>query len=165
MDAERLDALCARLCRRLTDHDIYLDAPSFTLLGSGDLGVDLRFGNCRFENRFIPPLSSVGRLRNELRRSTAHLSEEEAIEQAEARIGITLTPQKGSRHNQTTWLMAGEDFVACRLEIEAHVRTSRAAGRGSSIASIEWPLECAKWMLPPLPETGSRRVSKWFRII
>jgi len=165
VDAERLDALCTRLCRRLIEPDIYLDAPALTLLGSGDLGVDLRFGNCRFETRFIPPLSTVARLRDELRRSTAEFPEEDSIEQAEVRIGILLTAQRGSRNTQMTWLMAGEEFVACKLEIEARIRTNAAKGQAVSTAGLEWPLECAKWLLPPLPTAGSRRISKWFKTI
>lgn len=164
MRPEELDQLCARLCQRLVAHDLYLDAPALTLLGSGDLGVDLRFGHCRFDDRFIPPLLLVSRLRNELRATLSADDPNNPIRHAEIRIGLEMVAQQGSRNGKMTWLGAGQDFIGCTIDAEAQIIGDTASGRATVHSVVDWPLECAKWILPPLRSRQSRRISKWFRV-
>ncbi len=165
MQAALLDSACLRLCQRLVSSEIYLDAPALTSLGSGELVADLRFGICRHRDRFVPPILAVTRLRGELRSALAGSEDpEDPLLGAELRINLRMTAQRGGRNSQMFWMGAGEEFVACSMEIEARLTTAAAKGGARHTAQLEWPLECSLWKLPALPVAADNRSSYWQKI-
>jgi hypothetical protein len=152
MDGPALEALAGRLARRLIAHEIYLDAPALTALGSGELRVELRHGLCRHGLRWTPPLLVVARLRAMLQAEllTAGLALEE-LAVADVVIRIRLASQIGGRNGQMTWVGAGEEFIACTLDVEIRLATAAASGGFRQTFGLEWPRECRLWQLPPLP--------------
>lgn len=151
MQAAALEAMAAVLCRRLVAHEVYLDAPVLTALGSGELVMELRHGLCRHGQRWIPPLLSGLRLRSSLREEMARtgLPPEELLV-AEITLRIRLSPQQGGRNSKMTWVGAGEDFIACTLDIEVRLATAESSGGLRQTAGLEWPRECRLWQLSPL---------------
>ncbi|HTO73953.1 MAG TPA: hypothetical protein VMJ30_09040 [Gemmatimonadales bacterium] len=152
MESADLDALAARLGRRLVAHEIYLDAPLLTGLGSGELYLELRHGLCRHGNRWVPPLLALNRLRDALKyeRASADGGDLE-LQLAEVTSRIRLVPQQGARNSRMTWIGAGEEFIACTLEIEVRLATASASGGFRQTFGLEWPRQCRLWSLPPLP--------------
>lgn len=152
MEGPALEKLAGQLARRLMAHEIYLDAPALTVLGSGELVMELRHGLCRHGQRWVPPLLAVSRLRGLLQAELAMAgSLVEALLQAEVVLRIRLSPQRGGRNGQMTWIGAGEEFVACTLEIEIRLVTAAASGGFRQTYGLEWPRECRLWQLPALP--------------
>jgi hypothetical protein len=158
MEAGALEALAGLLCARLVAHEIYLDAPTLTSLGSGVLVLELRHGLCRHGQRWVPPLLATARLRGLLREelNRAEFPAEE-LTAAEVTVRLRLSPQKGGRNSKMTWVGAGEDFIACALEIEARLATIGASGGFRQSAALEWPRHCRLWDLPPLGAANARR--------
>ncbi len=156
MESADLDALAARLGRRLVAHEIYLDAPQLTALGSGELHFELRHGLCRHGLRWIAPLLALSRLRDALKLELAASGTPATeFQVAEVTARTRLVPQQGARNSRMTWIGAGEEFIACTLEIEVRLATGVAAGGFRQTFGLEWPRECRLWTLPPLPPSRS----------
>jgi hypothetical protein len=157
MESADLEAIAARLGRRLVAHEIYLDAPQLTRLGSGELHFELRHGLCRHGTRWIAPLLALSRLRDALK---VELSAPETggveFQHAEVTVAMRLVPQQGTRNSRMTWIGAGEEFIACTMEVEVRLATGTVAGGFRQTFGLEWPRECRMWTLPPLaPARGS----------
>jgi hypothetical protein len=158
MEATELEVLAGKLCARLVASEVYLDAPMLTGLGSGVLVFELRHGLCRHGQRWVPPLIAVARLRGLLREElNRNGPPAEELTAAEVTVRVRLSPQKGGRNSKMTWVGAGEDFIACALEIEARLATLGASAGFRQSATLEWPRQCRLWQLPPLDPAGVRR--------
>jgi len=121
-------------------------------LGSGELHLELRHGLCRHGQRWVPPLLAVHRLRTQLQAELAGagLPAEELLV-AEVVLKVRLVPQHGGRNGQMTWIGAGEEFIACTLEVALRLATAAASGTFRQTFGLEWPRQCRLWHLPPLP--------------
>lgn len=139
---EMIQAALMQFCRRFSGLDLLLEARTLVRWGSGEIILDLLQGSCRHNLVWRPPLMIAATLRTGFRTFVAQSEiANERVQVAELRVQMTLTPQHGSKLATTMWSIGGDDFVACRMLIEARVLTGERRFAVRHEGRLEWPRE------------------------
>ena len=158
MVAAHLQQQATELCAAFGGPDLFLDAGALTTLGSGHLIVDVLRGACRHNLRWVPPLVITRILRDRFRAALDHGAiSPDTVVAVELSVKLDLKEQKGARDQNVSWMIAGDVFMSCTMEISSRITTTDANYTATAKVRREWPNE---WAAPRVPRRRPARGKK-----